>query len=509
MNENNKRIAKNTVALYVRMLLMMAVSLYTSRIVLQVLGVEDFGIYNVIGGVVALFSFLNGAMSQSTQRFLTYEIGRRDVKRLRQVFSLSITLHLQIAVVGLILAETLGLWFLNTQMNFPAERMEAARWIYQFSVGAFLVSILGTPYNAAIIARERMSIYAYISIIDVALRLVIVFMLEWIMWDKLKLYAILNFAVSILMLGVTWLYCRTKFTECRFFFYWNLHLYKQLSSFAGWNLFGSLAWLLKAQGLNLVLNIFFGPIVNAAYGIASQVNAAVNKFVQNFTTAMNPQIVKSYAAGEQQYMTQLVCRGAKFSYFLLLLFAVPLLIEMPAILSIWLGTVPDHSITFTRLIIVNSMLESFTYVMGTSILATGHIRGYQVLVGCTILLNLPVAYLLLRLGAPPASVLWVSVTISCITLLQRLYFMHRHLSISARQFTREVFLPSGIVSIFSFSAAYFISACRHDGTFGLFISLITIGITTSIFIFVTGMTHTEREYILRIIRNHILTFRKK
>ena len=468
MNENNKRIAKNTVALYVRMLLMMAVSLYTSRIVLQVLGVEDFGIYNVIGGVVALFSFLNGAMSQSTQRFLTYEIGRRDVKRLRQVFSLSITLHLQIAVVGLILAETLGLWFLNTQMNFPAERMEAARWIYQFSVGAFLVSILGTPYNAAIIARERMSIYAYISIIDVALRLVIVFMLEWIMWDKLKLYAILNFAVSILMLGVTWLYCRTKFTECRFFFYWNLHLYKQLSSFAGWNLFGSLAWLLKAQGLNLVLNIFFGPIVNAAYGIASQVNAAVNKFVQNFTTAMNPQIVKSYAAGEQQYMTQLVCRGAKFSYFLLLLFAVPLLIEMPAILSIWLGTVPDHSITFTRL-----------------------------------------AYLLLRLGAPPASVLWVSVTISCITLLQRLYFMHRHLSISARQFTREVFLPSGIVSIFSFSAAYFICTCRHDGTFGLFISLITIGITTSIFIFVTGMTHTEREYILRIIRNHILTFRKK
>ena len=208
-------------------------------------------------------------------------------------------------------------------------------------------------------------------------------------------------------------------------------------------------------------------------------------------------------------MTQLVCRGVKFAYFLLLLFAVPLLSEMPAILSIWVGTVPDHSITFTRLIIVNSMLESFTYVMGTSILATGHIRGYQVLVGCTILLNLPVAYLLLRLGAPPASVLWVSVTISCITLLQRLYFMHQHLSISARQFTREVFLPSGIVSIFSFSAAYFISACRHDGTFGLFISLITIGITTSIFIFVTGMTHTEREYILRIIRNHLLTFRTK
>lgn len=388
-SENTRRIAKNTAMLYIRMLLIMAVTLYTSRLVLNVLGVEDFGIYNVVGGVVMMFAFLNGAMAQSTQRFLSFEIGRNNKEQLKKVFSLSVTIHIGIAILILVLAETLGLWFLNTKMNIPADRMEAARWIYQFAIFSFMVSVVQVPYNAAIIAHERMQVYAYISIAEAALKLFVAFALTWTAFDKLKVYAVLVFGVNVMIAFLYRLYCKWKIKECRYRFIWDKKLYTTLTGFAGWNLFGTFAWLMKSQGLNVILNIFFGPLLNAAYGIANQVNTAVNSFVQNFSMALNPQIVKSYAAGDLSYTVTLLFRGARFSYYLFLFFAVPLLIETEVILKLWLKNVPEYAVIFTRLVIINSMFESFTYTMGTAIQATGKNKLYQFIVGGTILLNLP------------------------------------------------------------------------------------------------------------------------
>jgi O-antigen/teichoic acid export membrane protein len=324
-SEANKRIAKNTVMLYIRMLFSMVVSLYTSRIVLNTLGVEDYGIYNVVGGIITMFSFLNGAMAAGTQRFLTFELGKNDAIQLSRVFSMSMSIHLMIALVVFVLGETLGLWFVNTQLTIPSERMAAANWVYQFSVLSAMVGIWSVPYNASIIAHERMNVYAYVSILEVILRLLIVFLLQWFGFDKLKFYAVLVFSVSLTIRFIYGRYSKLHFSETRFKFYWNKDLFNTLVSYAGWNLWGNLAVVAHDQGVNILLNIFFGPAVNAARGIAYSVKAAVYSFVQNFQVAMNPQIIKSFASGDFKNMHQLIFQGSKFSFFLLFFLFVGLM----------------------------------------------------------------------------------------------------------------------------------------------------------------------------------------
>lgn len=441
-SENNKRIAKNTGMLYIRMLLTMAVSLYTSRIVLNTLGVEDFGIYNVVGGVVAMFSFLNGAMASATQRFLSFEIGRKDSVQFKKVFSHSVTLHILIAITILFLAETLGLLFLDTKMNIPMERMEAARWVFQFSVLSFVVTVIQVPYNAAIIAHERMNVYAYISIIEVTLKLLIVFMLVWIGFDKLKLYAILIFCVTLLIAFIYRIYCKNKFEECHYHFSWDKSLFYSLLNFSGWSLFGNFAWITMGQGLNIMLNIFFGPIVNTAWGIAFQVNYAVNGFVVNIRMAINPQIVKSYAGGDKVYMRRLVFESAKYSFFLLLFLSLPVLLETKIILHFWLKIVPDYAIIFCRLVLINTLIQCFDASFGIVFQAIGKIKENQLLAGGTYLLILPIAYVLLKFGYPPQTVFYIQITATFfVAFVVKFVLLQILADITAIEYFKKLILP--------------------------------------------------------------------
>lgn len=451
-------------------------------------------------------SFLNGAMSQSTQRFLAFEIGRGNPLRLAEVFSLSMTIHIGIALIVLLLAETIGLWFLITQMNIPESRMEAAQWVYQFALFSFVISMVQAPYNAAIITRERMRVYAYISIVEVVLKLVVAFLLECISFDKLKLYGALIFLVTVLIALFYRCYCVRNFQECHYKLYWSKTLYKTISSFAGWSMFGTLAWISKSQGLNLILNIFYGPVLNASYGIASQVNTAINSFVQNFTTALNPQIIKSYANDDRNYMIQLLFRGAKFSYFLLLLFSIPLLIETEFVLKCWLKVVPGYAVAFTRLVIINSLLESFTYAMGTSIQATGKVKWYQIIVGGTILLNIPLAWILLRLNYSPSVVFIVSIVISCITLSERLLILKIFIAISLKRFIIQVFGRALLVTILSSSIIVLIKdilANKLISFAGFFLILVCCVGSILLIIYFVGFTSLERDFFLRMIRSRL------
>jgi O-antigen/teichoic acid export membrane protein len=301
-SENNKRIAKNTLLLYARTLVIMFISLYTSRVILNVLGVGDFGIYNVVGGIVAMFSLINGSLTSATQRFLNFELGKKNTAKLKRIFSVSISIHAILALIVLIFGESIGLWFLNTRMNIALERMTAANWVYQCSLITFCVNLISIPYNATIIAHEKMNVFAYISILDALLQLIIVFLLPWILFDKLIIYAILMLFISVIIRIIYGQYCNKQFQECKFVFCKDKSLYKEMTSFAGWTFIGSSSAVLMRQGVNILINIFHGVTVNAARGIATQVEQAVNSFISNFMMAMNPPITKSYASGEHNYM---------------------------------------------------------------------------------------------------------------------------------------------------------------------------------------------------------------
>ena len=376
-----KRMAKNAGLLYFRMLLTMAVTLYTSRVILQTLGVEDFGIYNVVAGFVTMLGFLHGAMSSATQRFLAFELGKPGDRDVRGIFSMSLNIHIAIALFVLILGETIGLWFLKTQMTIPIDRIIAAEWVFHLALLSFMVTIVSVPYNALIIAHEQMSIFALVSIIDVILKLLIVFMLGWFGMDKLILYGLLSLTVVFIVFMIYRSYCKNKFVESKFRLYWDKKLFNTMLSYTGWNLWGNIAGVMSGQGVNVLLNIFFGPSVNAARAIAMQVSGALNSFVQNIQVAINPQIIKSYAAQDMAYMHQLVCYGAKYNFFLLLLLSLPVLNNIELILPIWLGVVPESTSIFAKLVICSILIDSLSPPLMTAAQATGHIKLYQFIVG--------------------------------------------------------------------------------------------------------------------------------
>lgn len=352
---------------------MMLVSLYTSRVVLDTLGVEDYGIYNVVGGVVAMFGFINGAMSTSTQRYLTFELGRGDFECLHKVFSTAVIIHALISLLVVFLAETVGLWFFYHKMVIPEMRLNAAMWVYQFSVLATVVMIMSVPYNASIIAHERMSAFAYISVLEVVLRLLVVYLLQIGHLDKLALYAVLIFMVQLGIRILYGIYCSRHFEETRFRWLWDKILFREMLGFAGWNLWGNCAGVAFTQGVNLLLNMFFGPVVNAARGIAVQVQAAISQFSINFQTAMNPQITKSYAVQDYAYMHSLIFRSSKFTFYLLLLFSLPVMLETEAILRLWLGTVPEYTVIFIRLMLCVTIVDSVANPLMVSASATGRV----------------------------------------------------------------------------------------------------------------------------------------
>lgn len=502
-SQNNRRIAKNTLMLYFRMILTMLVSLYTSRVILNTLGVEDFGIYNVVGGVVSMFAFFNSAMSSATQRFLSYEIGKGDFVQLRKTFNATQVIHIGIAFFIFILAETIGLWFVKTYLVIPAERMDAAIWVYHFSVLSFMVSIIQVPYNATIIAHERMNVYAYVSILEVSLKLLIVFLLVGISFDKLKLYGILYFVVVLIIATIYRIYTRRNFEESKFEVVKDRQLYKTLISYSGWNLFGASAGVAQGQGVNILLNIFFGPVANAAQGIANQVRGAVNNFVSNFQLAVSPQIVKSYASGEKDYLNSLIFGTAKFSFYLLFLIALPITLEVDQILKLWLKTVPEYTSSFTILSLGLILLWPMSDPLMKAIQATGKIKKYQIITGTSMFLIFPITYLFYKFGFAAETTYIIAIIIEFLVLNVRLFIAGKLIDFPVINYIKEIIIKNILIALISLSLPLFIRSLMDANILRLIVVVFVSLIWNATIIYAIGLLKSEKAIVLRGIKKII------
>lgn len=431
--------------LYIRMVVIMLVQLYTSRVILQTLGVEDYGIYNIVGAVVISLSFITGPLSTATQRFLSFELGKKNTGRIKDIFSMSLIVYGILSIILLIVAETVGLWFLNHKMDIPADRLYAANWVFQCSIITFIINILNTPFNSAIIAYEKMSFYAYISIFEAIAKLAIVYFLLLYTQDKLILYSILIVIITILITTIYKIYCNKYLPEIKFHITKNIKLLKQLLSFSGWSLFGSMANMSADQGINMLLNLFFGVTVNAAMGIANQVSSAINQFVGNFQTAFRPQIVKSYAERNTDYLHFLIYKSCKFSILLLYTIILPIFLNLNIILYYWLGeNVPIYTERFCKLILISSLIDSLSSPLWITIHATGRIKKYQLGISSLMFCNIILSYIFLRQGYPPETVLKIKCILTVFYFIFRFYIVHRQINLSVKQFYRSVLYPISI-----------------------------------------------------------------
>ena len=506
--DNNKRIAKNTLLLYFRMLFMMMVSLYTSRVILNALGVEDFGIYNVVGGVVAMFSVISGSLSAAISRFITYELGKGDQSKLNKIFSASVTIQLLLSLIIVVLIESVGVWFLNAKMTIPETRMTAANWVLQFSIVTFVINLISVPYNAAIIAHERMSAFAYISILEAVGRLAIAFLIVVPPIDRLIFYAILMCAVAVIVRLTYGHYCKKHFVECTYHFHWDKDILKQMFGFAGWNFIGASSAVLRDQGGNIIINLFHGPAVNAARGIAMQVNGAVTGFVTNFMTALNPQITKSYASGDREYVMTLIFQGARLSFYMLLLLSLPILMNTHYILVLWLKLVPEHAVLFVQLMLVFTMSEAISNPLVTAMLATGKIRNYQIVVGGLQMMNLPISYVCLRLGCIPETVLIVAIGISQCCLAARLYMLRGMIGLSSIRYMKNVYLNVLAVAVLSAIIPSLLSMYISE-SFLSFVVISLVAMASTLFIeFFVGCNNKERVFVLTKAKSIIHKFSK-
>lgn len=493
---DNKRIAKNTLLLYVRMLFTMAVSLYTSRVVLNTLGVEDYGVYNVVGGVVAMFGFINGSMSSVTQRYITFALGEGDRGRLQTVFSTTLQIHILIAGIIVLLGETAGLWFLYNRMQIPADRMEAAFWVLQCSIANTVIMVVSVPYNADIVAHEKMSAFAYISVLEVVLKLAIVYMLVIFPADKLVLYAFLMLVVQIIVRFCYSIYCNRHFDETKYRHVWDGQLFKEMTSFAGWSMFGNLAGVLSTTGVNLLINVFFGPVVNAARGVVVQAQAAIQSFSMNFQMALNPQITKNYAKGNLREMHRLIERSSRFSFFLLYILSTPVMLMTPPILTLWLKTVPEHTVAFLRLVLMIIIMDSMANPIMVAAAATGKVRRYQSVVGGVILLIVPVAYIVLKLGAVPEAVFWVHLAICILAFWVRLFVVRPMIQFHIVRYLGTLLRRILPVVAVSFPISYVICKIVSPGNIlWLGIDVCLCVVCCSVSVFFLGLEKHERDVI--------------
>lgn len=505
---NNKRIAKNALLLYFRTFFIMLVTLYTSRVVLNTLGVTDYGIYNVVGGVVMMFSVISGSLSSSISRFITYELGHGNFEKLKRIFSTSVNIQIGLSFIILVLAEVFGVWFLNTKMNIPAERMTAANWVLQCSLLSFVINLISVPFNACIIAHERMSAFAYISILEVVLKLVVVYMLLVSPYDKLATYACLLVVVALIIRMAYSLYCRRHFEESRYQFVYDKSLIKEMTGFAGWSFLGNGAYMLNVQGVDMLINIFFGVTLNAARGVATQVQNAVMQFVNNFTIAVNPQITKSYASGEKEYMCKLVCRGARFSYFLLFLFVVPIVCEADYILRLWLKIVPEYAPTFLRLTLFGSLMMLLGNSMLTAISATGNIKRYQLwvtIVGCLVF---PLTWIAFKLECPPETTYVIFIAIYFLLVFVRLYIAKGLLDFPVRMYLTDVILRIFMVSAISFILPLLVVCNVEEGFLRLCLTCVVALLSTALTIWLLGLQKSERRKIAHKIQDVVSRFNK-
>lgn len=493
---NNQRIAKNTILLYFRMILLMAVTLYTSRVVLATLGIEDYGIYNVVGGFIGMLAFLNGAMCGCTQRFITIALGKGNEKKLKQVFSTSVLAHSLIALIVFILAETIGLWFLLEKLVIPEERMTAAIVVYQCSVASTLVYIMSFPYNADIIAHERMSVFAFISIFEAFANLGIVYLLQLGNIDKLILYAVLFLAVKIIVIIIYRIYCRWHFKETIFRWYFDKKLFREMLSFTGWNLFGGVAGTLMGTGLNVLLNVFFGAAINAARGVAVQVQGAVQLFASNFQVAINPQIMKTYAANNLNEMHYLIFRSAKYSFMLLLCLVLPIFLEIDTLMAIWLKEVPDYTNTFVRLMLCISVIDAVSNPFMTAAAATGKVRVYQSVVGSILLIILPLSYIALLMDGEPQIVFIVHLLVALIAFVVRLLIIKRMIKLSIRTYFSNVVSPCILVTISAISLSILFKMLMPNGFLYAVAVIMFAMLSVIVSTLFWGMTANERMFVL-------------
>lgn len=497
---NQKRIAKNTALLYVRMLFIMVVSLYTSRVILSTLGDIDFGLYNVIGGIVVAFSFLNGVMGSACSRYFAVEIGRGDYEALRKVFNLNITIFFFLGVIILFLSETIGLWFLNHKMVIPPDRMEAAQWVYQCSIVAFIINMFVTPFRSVITARENMKVYAYCSIVEVVLKLAIVYVLVLSPLDKLILYSILMVSVT-LGTGLFYIfYCRRFYAECRYAFYWDKPLFREIVGYTGWQVIGVASDIGRNQGVNIILNMFFGAIANTARGIAYQVFMNINQFVQNFVIAFSPQITKSYAVGDKSGMMKLVFQSSKFSYYLLYILILPVCLETPKILEIWLGHVPKDTVIFCQLTLIAALIDSLLYPLLTAVRATGKMKWYQILVGGTQLLALPICYIMFKWsGFPAKGAFYVIIGTSVVAQIFRIGVMKHLHGMSIKAYLYDVLRPIVLVTVTAPIAPIILKRVMEPTLLGAVLNIAFSMLSVGVLVLLIGLTSTERKHVIGMI----------
>ena len=496
-NHKGTRIARNTLMLYIRMFALMLVGLYASRVVLAALGENDYGIYNVVGGVVAMFTIISGALNSAVQRFITFEMGKGEGGQLNKVYSTAVLIQLILGLVVVALAEPLGLWFIDNKMTIDPARIPAARTVLHFSLLAFVINLMSVPQMASITAHEKMSAYAWIGVLDGTLRLVVAILIAHSSADRLVMYSALMAAVVIVVRAAYGLYCRTHFPECRFRPIFDRQLIKEMFSFAGWNFIGVTSGVLRDHGGNILVNLFSSPAVNAARGVAVQLNGAVQGFVTNFMTAVNPQITKSYAAGDHEYMFSLVRRSSRLSFCLLYLLALPVIFNAEYLLGIWLKEVPAHAPLFVQLFLIFALSESLSNPMITAMLATGDIRRYQLVVGGLQLLNLPVSYICLKLGAIPEVTVIVAIIISQICLWARLIMLNKATGFPIQPFVSDVYMTLLFkVVCASLFCPLIIKTAKPQGFAGFAISAGTCVVMTLLAVWLLGLEEEERQWVL-------------
>ena len=483
--------------LYIRALFVMVISLYTSRVVLQVLGVENYGVYQVVGGLVAMFSVISSSLSAAISRFITFEIGRGDMERLKRIFSTSIIIQLCISLIVVVAVEIIGLWFMHSKMQIPDGRMEAAEWVLHCSALTFCINLLSIPYNACIIAHEHMKAFAYVSVLDALLKLGILFLIAYSPIDSLVTYAILLTVVAALIRLAYTVYCHRHFEETKTRLLFDKGIFKEMFGFSGWSFFNNTSFILNNQGVSMLMNVFFGVAVNAARGIAIQVESQVLQFVNNFTTALNPQITKSYANGDLDNMYKLVCRGAKFSFFSMLILSLPIILEAHQILSIWLTKVPEHTVIFVQLSMIMGMCDCIGTTGYTACMATGRLKRYSLTLTPLIVLEFPLSWLLFYYGASVESSYYLYIVIKLLVLFVRMYLMKRLIGLNCFMYIKEVFFPIILTTLFAIIIPVLIVVFMEENISRFMILLVVSTMSVMISVLYLGMTQTERNMILQ------------
>lgn len=500
---DSKRIAKNTLMLYFRQILVMLVSLYTVRVVLSVLGAEDYGVYNVVAGVVTMFSFLSGAMATASQRYFSFDLGRNDKEHLKLTFSVTITIYAILAFIIILLAETVGLWFVYNKLHIPLERIYAAKVIYQTAVLSFLFTLITTPYMSSIIAHENMNVYAYVSIIEVVLKLGSVFFLKKISYDKLIVYGFLMFFVSLINTGIYRFYCRKKYDECRIRFKLDKSLFKDIFSFTGWTLFGAFTSIVRNQAVTVLFNQYFTPVIVAARSLSLQVTNAINVFSQNFNTSLYPPIIKEYSSGNKHGMYELLYTGCKITYYLMWVLSLPLILNMKVILSLWLKEVPEWTVLFTQLSLVEVVIASLSNPISTAARAPGKMKSYELILGSMQLIIFVVTWLLFYLGYPAWTSFIIAIIINLLMMLTRLIIVNKLIGLPLRHYITYTLLPLFNMTVISLGGAIAIQFFFSNSIILIFLKIFSSVFVTSCTMYYVGLNKEQRKYIRNLFSSKL------